>query len=107
VTSETQQRDGTASKRGRGTAKVGVVTSDRMQKTVVVSVERLVKHPVYKRFVKTTSRFMAHDERDECRVGDTVEITESRPLSAKKRWRVHRIVTRAVRVGEASAGQGA
>jgi small subunit ribosomal protein S17 len=86
---------------------VGVVTSDRMQKTVVVSVERLVKHPVYKRFVKTTARFMAHDERDECRVGDTVEITESRPLSAKKRWRVHRIVTRAVRVGETGAGQGA
>ena len=107
MTSETGQAEAPAKTRGRGTAKVGVVTSDRMQKTVVVSVERLVKHPVYKRFVKTTARFMAHDERDECRVGDTVEITESRPLSAKKRWRVHRIVTRAVRVGETGAGQGA
>jgi small subunit ribosomal protein S17 len=91
---------GAASSRGHGTTKVGVVTSDRMTKTVVVSVERLVKHPIYKRFVKQTSRFMAHDEKQECRVGDTVEIVESRPLSAKKRWRVRRIVTRGVRVEE-------
>ena len=65
-----------ANARGRGTTKVGVVTSDRMTKTIVVSVERLVKHPIYKRFVKQTSRFMAHDEKQECRVGDTVEIVE-------------------------------
>lgn len=84
--------------RGRGITKVGVVTSDRMTKTVAVSVERLVKHPVYKRFVRKTSKFLAHDERSECRVGDLVEIVESRPLSARKRWRVRRVVRRAVGV---------
>jgi len=87
-------------KRGRGTLKVGVVTSDRMAKTVAVSVERLVQHPLYKRFVKRTARFLAHDETQQCRVGDTVEIIECRPLSARKRWRVRRVISRAVRVEE-------
>jgi len=94
TTEKTPQASGDAS-RGRGLVKIGVVTSDRMTKTVVVSVERLVKHPVYKRFVKRTARFMAHDEQDACKVGDTVEIVETRPLSARKRWRVRRIVSRA------------
>ena len=78
--------------RGRGTVKVGVVTSDRMTRTVVVKVERLVKHPAYHRFVKRTSTFMAHDERGDCHVGDTVEIMECRPLSRRKRWRNRRQV---------------
>jgi small subunit ribosomal protein S17 len=86
--------------RGKGTVKVGVVTSDRMTRTVVVKVERLVKHPTYHRFVKKTSHFMAHDERGESRVGDTVEIVECRPLSKRKRWRVRRIVSRSVPVEE-------
>src|SRR5437667_455379 len=84
--------------RGKGTVKVGVVTSDRMTRTVVVKVERLVKHPAYHRFVKRTSTFMAHDERGECHVGDTVEILECRPLSRRKRWRVRRVIARAVRL---------
>ena len=85
-------------KRGKGAVKVGVVTSDRMTRTVVVKVERLVKHSEYHRFVKRTSRFTAHDERDECHVGDTVEIIECRPISRNKRWRVLRIVNKAVRI---------
>jgi len=89
--------------RGRGTVKVGVVTSDRMTRTVVVKVERLVKHPAYHRFVKRTSTFMAHDERGECHVGDTVEILECRPLSRRKRWRVRRVIARAVRIEEPAA----
>lgn len=92
---ETQQKQ-----RGKGTTKVGVVTSDRMTHTVVVKVERLVKHTEYHRFVKRTSTFMAHDERGECHVGDTVEVVECRPLSRHKRWRVRRIVNRAVRIEE-------
>jgi small subunit ribosomal protein S17 len=79
----------------RHAAKVGVVTSDKMEKSVVVRVDRIVMHKLYKRYVKRSARFMAHDERNQCRIGDTVEITESRPLSANKRWRVSRIVRRA------------
>ena len=97
---ENEQKD-----RGRGVVKIGVVTSDRMTRTVVVKVERLVKHTDYHRFVKRTSTFMAHDERDECHVGDTVEIVESRPLSSRKRWRVRRILGRAVRI-EAPGDEG-
>src|SRR4029450_10679700 len=91
----------------RGTVKVGVVTSDRMTKTVVVKVESLVKHRDYHRFVKRTSTFMAHDERGDCHVGDTVEIIECRPLSKSKRWRVQRIIGKAVRIEEPQTGEGA
>jgi small subunit ribosomal protein S17 len=84
--------------RRRRASKIGVVASDKMDKTVVVRVERRILHPVYKRYVKRSSRFMAHDERNTCKVGDTVEIVESRPLSAHKRWRVRRIVRQAVGV---------
>ena len=78
--------------RGRRSTKIGVVTSDKMDKSVVVRVDRIIKHAMYKRYVKRSSKFMAHDERDECKLGDTVEITESRPLSSRKRWRVRRVV---------------
>ncbi len=74
---------------------VGVVVSDKMDKTVVVAVDRLVRHPLYKKVVRRTSKFYAHDEFNECRVGDIVEIMETRPLSKLKRWRVTRIVQRA------------
>ncbi|MBI5523343.1 MAG: 30S ribosomal protein S17 [Desulfarculus sp.] len=80
----------------RGNAKTltGVVVSDKMDKTVVVQVERLVKHPVYKKYVRRRNRFAAHDETNECRVGDTVLIRQSRPLSRHKRWRVSKVLVR-------------
>jgi small subunit ribosomal protein S17 len=82
----------------RRAAKVGVVTSNRMDKSVVVRVDRIVLHRLYKRYIRRSARFMAHDETNRCNVGDTVEIVESRPLSARKRWRVRRVVRTAVGV---------
>jgi small subunit ribosomal protein S17 len=76
------------------TEKIGVVTSDKMTKTVVVRVDRVVQHPKYRRYIRKTSKFMAHDEL-ECRIGDKVRILETRPLSARKRWRVVEILQRA------------
>lgn len=78
--------------------KVGIVTSNKMQKTVVVTVERQIIHPLYKRVVRHSKRFLAHDEKNECHPGDTVRIQETRPLSRRKRWRVVGIVNKAVRV---------
>jgi small subunit ribosomal protein S17 len=75
--------------------KVGRVVSDKMDKTIVVSVERLSRHPIYKRVIRLTTRFKAHDEANEARIGDTVRIVESRPLSATKRWRLDEILQRA------------
>ena len=75
--------------------KVGVVVSNKMQKTVVVEVERLVMHPLYQKYLRRRSRFMAHDERNECRIGDRVEIRETRPLSRHKRWAVKSILEKA------------
>jgi small subunit ribosomal protein S17 len=72
----------------------GVVVSDKMDKTVVVLVNRLVKHPVYKKYIRRRSKFMAHDEGNAARMGDTVEIIQSRPLSRLKRWRLTKIVAR-------------
>ncbi len=82
--------------RGLPARRIGVVTSDAMDKSVVVRVERIVLHPRYRRYVKRSAKFMAHDEKNACRVGDTVEIQEARPLSARKRWRVRRVLKRAV-----------
>ena len=75
--------------------KIGVVTSNRMEKTVTVEIERKVKHPMYGKFVKKTTKFHAHDEKNECNIGDTVKIMETRPLSATKRWRLVEIVEKA------------
>ncbi|MDR1085715.1 MAG: 30S ribosomal protein S17 [Deltaproteobacteria bacterium] len=72
----------------------GVVVSDKMDKTVVVLVNRLVKHPVYKKYIRRRAKFMAHDEKNSARLGDTVEIIQSRPLSRLKRWRLTRILAR-------------
>jgi small subunit ribosomal protein S17 len=80
--------------------KVGVVTKNKMDKTVVVSVERLVRHPLYKRSFKKTSTFMAHDENNRCQVGDRVRIIESRPISNRKRWRVIEVVASQTRLEE-------
>ena len=79
---------------GKRRTKVGRVVSDKMDKTVVVSVERLRRHPIYKRVVRLSSKFKAHDEENSARVGDTVRIEESRPLSREKRWTVVEIVAR-------------
>lgn len=74
---------------------VGVVTSDKMDKTIVITVTSLKQHPLYGRTMKRSKKFKAHDENNECGVGDTVEIMESRPLSREKRWRLVRILERA------------
>lgn len=75
--------------------RIGVVTSNKMDKTIVVSVERKVKHPKYGKFVKRTKKFYAHDEKTECGIGDTVRIMETRPLSKLKNWRLVEILERA------------
>jgi small subunit ribosomal protein S17 len=75
--------------------RIGVVTSNRMEKTITVAVERKVKHPIYGKFVKKTTKFHAHDEKNECTVGDLVRIMETRPLSKTKRWRLVEVVEKA------------
>ena len=75
--------------------RVGVVVSNNMEKSIVITVKQKVKHPIYGKFVNKTSRFMAHDEENTCNVGDTVKITETRPLSKSKRWRLVEIIERA------------
>ena len=75
---------------------VGVVTSDKMDKTVVVKTDDLVKHPVYKKYLKRSKKYKAHDETNSCRVGDKVLITEARPLSRDKRWRVTQVLEKSV-----------
>jgi small subunit ribosomal protein S17 len=83
-----------AAPRHRRQEKVGLVTSDKMEKTVVVRVERQVRHPKYKRYIRRRTKFMAHDELG-AHIGDTVRIIETRPLSARKRWRVVEIIQKA------------
>ena len=75
--------------------RVGVVASSAMDKTITVTVERKLRHPIYGKFVKKTKKFMAHDEKNECNVGDTVRIMETRPLSKRKRWRMVEVLERA------------
>jgi small subunit ribosomal protein S17 len=82
-------------KRNLRKERIGVVTSNKMDKSIVVSVERKVKHPKYGKFVKNTTKFVAHDEKNECGEGDTVRIMETRPLSKSKNWRLVEIVERA------------
>ena len=81
--------------RGSRKERVGMVVSDRPDKTVTVSVETMVRHPLYKKRIRRSKRFMVHDERNEAHVGDTVRIIETRPISARKRWRLANIVSRA------------
>jgi len=82
-------------KRNLRKERIGVVTSDKMEKSIVVAVERKVKHPKYGKFVKKTTRFVAHDENNDCHIGDTVRIMETRPLSKSKNWRMSEILERA------------
>lgn len=83
-----------AAKKGKRAERIGVVTSDKMTKTVVVNVDRLVKHPTYRKYVRKRKKFMAHDETG-AKIGDKVRIVETRPLSARKRWRVVEIIQKA------------
>jgi small subunit ribosomal protein S17 len=83
------------SERGNKRSLIGTVISDKMDKTVVVRVERLVQDPRYKKYIRRYSRFMAHDENNDCKMGDRVRIIEHRPLSKRKRWKVQETVTRA------------
>ncbi len=98
---ETQQQASQAATRSTRQEKVGRVVSARMNKTIVVEVTRLVPDPQYKKVVRRRKKFYAHDERNQCRVGDLVRIVESRPLSRLKRWRLAEIVNRAKAVAEA------
>jgi small subunit ribosomal protein S17 len=84
------------SERGNQKTRIGVVTSDKMDKTVVVKVEKLVKHPTYKKYIKRRVTYKAHDEQNECGIGDKVAIVETRPLSRDKRWRVREILEKNV-----------
>ena len=81
--------------RGKRKTLTGVVSSDKMDKTVIVMVNRLVLHPVYKKYIRKRKRVKAHDKKNECRVGDKVLLIETRPLSKEKRWRVKEILERA------------
>ncbi|MBC7087042.1 MAG: 30S ribosomal protein S17 [Tissierellales bacterium] len=81
--------------RGNRKVRIGTVVSDKMDKTVVVAIESLVTHPIYKKKIRKTTKFKAHDENNECKVGDKVEIMETRPLSKDKRWRVTEIIEKA------------
>ncbi len=82
-------------KRNLRKERIGVVVSNKMDKSIVVEIERREKHPIYGKFIKKTNRFMAHDEKNECNIGDTVRIMETRPLSKNKCWRLVEIIERA------------
>jgi len=84
-----------ASGRGNRKNRIGIVVSDKMNKTVVVSVERSFPHPFYKKIIRRNSKILAHDENNECNVGDRVEVSGTRPLSKRKRWRVCEIIQKA------------
>lgn len=75
--------------------RIGIVTSDKMDKTITVSVLRKVKHPIYGKFIKKTKKYAAHDQNNDCGIGDTVRIMETRPLSKRKRWRLVEIIEKA------------
>lgn len=85
----------TDTERNRRKERVGIIVSDKAEKTVTVAVEALVRHPKYKKRVRRSKKFIVHDERNEASVGDTVRIIETRPLSARKRWRLANIISRA------------
>jgi small subunit ribosomal protein S17 len=81
--------------RGLRKTRIGIVVSDKMDKTITIAIERKVSHPIYKKYFKKTTKLMAHDEKSECRVGDKVKVMETRPLSKNKRWRMVEIVEKA------------
>ncbi|MCA2005166.1 MAG: 30S ribosomal protein S17 [Ignavibacterium sp.] len=82
-------------KRGLRKTRIGIVVSNKMDKTITVAIERRVAHPIYKKYFKKTTKLLAHDEKRECSIGDKVKIMETRPLSKRKRWRLVEIVEKA------------
>ncbi len=82
-------------KRGLRKTRIGLVVSNKMDKTIMVAIERRVAHPIYKKYYKKTTKLMAHDEKSECGIGDKVKIMETRPLSLRKRWRLIEIIEKA------------
>jgi len=91
----TQNSESTQAERGRRKVRIGKVVSSKMNKTVVVSIVRMVKHPLYKKYIKRTTKLYAHDEKNDAREGDTVRVVETRPLSKLKCWRVQSVLERA------------
>ncbi len=90
--------DSLKNKPARASAKktrIGIVTSNKMDKSIVVTIEKRVMHPIYKKFFKKTTKFMAHDEKNQCGIGDKVKIMETRPLSSRKKWRLVEIIEKA------------
>ena len=85
----------TAEPRGRRKTRIGKVVSDKMKQTVVVGIAQIIRHPLYGKTLRRTKKFKAHDPNDECGVGDTVEIMETRPISKEKNWRVVRVIEKA------------
>lgn len=83
-------------KRGRKRTREGVVVSNRMKKTIVIAITRQVRHAFYHKYIRRTTKFMAHDESEQCNIGDTVRIVESRRISKNKKWRVQKILSKAV-----------
>ena len=81
--------------KGLRKTRIGLVVSNKMEKTITVAIERRVPHPIYKKYFKKTTKLMAHDEKKECKIGDKVRIMETRPLSANKRWRLVEIIEKA------------
>jgi|JI71714CRNA_FD_contig_61_2882572_length_575_multi_2_in_0_out_0_2 small subunit ribosomal protein S17 len=94
-TTEAQAAEEAVKPQGRRKTRVGIVVSDKMDKTVVIAITRRYMHPKYKKYVKERVRYKAHDEKNECKIGDKVLIEETRPLSRHKRWRVSRILEQA------------
>jgi len=90
-----QEQQATPARTARRKVRVGKVVSDRMQKSIIVSIERRVPHPIYKKYFRRTTRLKAHDEKREAHVGDTVKIMETRPLSKTKRWRLVAVLEKA------------
>lgn len=89
------EKNASTAKRGLSKHREGVVVSDKMDKTVVVAIGRRIRHALYGKYVRRTTKYFAHDEKEQCSVGDTVRIVETRPLSRQKRWRVQEILTKA------------
>ena len=98
MTNETQPNQASSSGRGNRQELVGVVTSAKMQKTIVVRVRSTTQHPLYERVVRSAKKYYAHDEAGEAKVGDTVRIVSTRPLSKLKRWRLKEVLQRSIRV---------
>src|SRR4030095_7608940 len=84
--------NGTELKRGRRKTRIGKVVSNKMDKSIIVAIERKIIHPIYKKYFKKTTKFMAHDQNNVCNIGDIVKIMETRPLSARKRWRLVEVI---------------